>query len=167
MTVRTSRSERRSASAAGLLLAFTLGGCAAFGGSKPAPEPAATAAPAPDQLPAQTLLPGQCGVFLWTLAEPRRFVFFERAGDNAALFHVDGANVELGLTGVDGALMGAFAVKRSLRTPDGALSAQLDLTPGDALEGGQGISQARMTLTRPDGWRVVLPLAGVYACQPG
>jgi hypothetical protein len=149
---------------AGLAGLLVLTGC--MGARSVDDTPARVVAQPVDELPAQTLAPGDCGLFLWTLAEPRRFVFFERAGDQNALFHVDGQTRTLSVGATEGALLGAFATRRALSASDGTMSASLELTPGEALDGGQGISAARMTLTRPDGWRVVLPLAGVYACQP-
>ena len=49
----------------------------------------APVAPAPDvtvsgSLPSQDLAAGECGLFLWTQSEPRRFIYFSKAGSRTA-----------------------------------------------------------------------------------
>ena len=59
----------------------------------------------------QTLASGECGLFLWTLAEPRLFVFFSKAGSEFALVSVNGTSERMSQIGVDGDIFGQFMTK--------------------------------------------------------
>jgi hypothetical protein len=141
-----------------------LAGCA----SKPAPAQTVTS-PAnviarSGELPSQTLAPGACGLFLWTQAEPVRFVFFAEAGSDKAVMNIGGTQSPLELTSVGGSLFGQFMTQTIYRSPDGNVG--LSFKPGEPLDGGQRIEDGRLSLVSRDGWETMIPVLGLSACQP-
>ena len=127
----------------------------------PAPE-----APEPGNLPAQTLEPSECGLFLWTQGTPRRFIFFSRAASGQAIAMLEvGKQEQLTLAAQRGDLFGQFMTEMDYAmSGDGAVF--LHLTPGESVEGGQKISSGRIELLDAGGWSTIIPVVGVRACQP-
>lgn len=127
--------------------------------------------PAPDMptdgLPAQRLAPGECGLFLWGMSAPRRFVFFTEASSGEALVLHDGAPLQLKVTDAGGEVFGQFFTETGYMSPTGDLSVALALTPGELLEGGQRVRSGRLVTRSNDNWETVLPVTGVRACMPG
>lgn len=155
-----------------MLLFVSLIGCAGNPGgdnrqTMPLLQPASDGPLPAEGLPSQQLDPGECGLFLWTMNDPRRFTFFSEARSGRALILHDGKTLELVQTDADGDLFGAFFTETSYLTPDGLWSTQLSLTPGDMLEDGQRIRSGRLVTRGVDGWETILPVTGVRACIPG
>jgi hypothetical protein len=136
--------------------------------SKPAPAQtvmsAANVIARSGELPSQTLAPGACGLFLWTQAEPVRFVFFAEAGSDKAVMNIGGTQSPLELTSVGGSLFGQFMTQTTYRSPDGNVG--LSFKPGEPLDGGQRIEAGRLSLVSRDGWETMIPVLGLSACQP-
>lgn len=118
-------------------------------------------------LPPQKLEAGQCGLFLWGMAAPRRFTFFTEASSGSALVLHKGTSHELVVTDTNGEVFGQFFTDTQYLSTDGTWSVNLSLTPGEILEGGQRIESGRLVTTGADGWETVLPVTGVRACVPG
>lgn len=143
-----------------------LGACASSG------APAATDTPktgpsevAAASLPAQTLAPGTCGLFLWTRDEPRHFVLFFKAGDATAEAIVDGRHQTLNVDSQDGDVFGQFLTRMALSAPDGD-PVMLTLEPGEEIDGGRRVPLARLMYDNEEGWEIITPLTGLTACQP-
>lgn len=149
-----------------LLSGLVLLGACASSGTKPASDtPAAVPEVAVTELPAQTLEPGKCGLFLWTRDEPRHFVLFYPAGDATAEAIVDGRRQTLKVDSQDGDVFGEFLTQMAFSRPDGN-PVMLTLTPGEEIQGGRRVPLARMIYNNADGWEIITPLTGLTACQP-
>jgi len=116
-------------------------------------------------LPAQTLAPGACGLFLWTRDEPRHFVFFFPAGGAKARAVLNGQQTELNVVSQGGEVFAQFMTEMKMTTPSN-LSVSLSLQPGEQIEGGRRVPSARMISQNAEGWEVITPLSGTTACQP-
>ncbi len=113
----------------------------------------------------QTLAPGECGLFLWTSGEQRKFVFFSKAGTETALVDLGGEAVRMSQTGADGEIFGQFMTNMQYKRPDESDRLAVYVEPGDVLEKGQRTETARLTFIDEEGWEVIVPVAGVRACQ--
>jgi len=116
-------------------------------------------------LPAQRLSPGECGLFFWSKTDVSQFVFFMRAAEPSALFLIDEAPSELSLTSTGGTLFEQFFTEMNYLTNEGQEIA-LDFAVGEALEDGHRLPSGRISYADQEGWRTVLPIIGVHACQP-
>lgn len=141
--------------------AFLLCACAS---APPAKQPTATDLIGDTgELPAQTLAPDACGLFLWTKGEPRRFVFFNEAGSDQAVMKLKGVETALQRAGSGGEIFGQFMTRMTYNGPDGTVS--MEIEPGEKLEGGQRIDTGRLVMTNKEGWETILPVLGLRACQ--
>ena len=138
--------------------------CASNGDDRSPPAPATNTA-SKTSLDAQTLASGECGLFLWTLAEPRSFVFFSKAGSESALVLLNGEAVRMPQTDADGDLFGQFMTDMRYVLSGGDSTLSVFIQPGDQLEQGQRTQTARLTFTDAEGWETIVPVAGVRACQ--
>ncbi|MFN4023655.1 MAG: hypothetical protein ACK4MQ_02385 [Hyphomonas sp.] len=118
-------------------------------------------------LPAQKLAPGECGLFLWGMSAPRRFVFFTEASSGEALILHDGSPRRLVVAEAGGEVFGQFFTESGYSAPGADWTVTLTLTPGELLEGGQRVRTGRLVTRGADGWETVLPVTGVRACMPG
>ena len=145
-----------------VIAGFLASGCAS---APPAIAPAMSAAAATPArgLPAQTLSPGACALFLWDKADGA-FVLFAEEGARTAQIWIDGAAAPATRTAFDGAVVGQTFTQQSFAAEGRAVS--LSLTPGERIENGNRFPAGILTLSGADGWRVVVSVAGVRACQP-
>ncbi|MFN3312246.1 MAG: hypothetical protein ACK46Q_02100 [Hyphomonas sp.] len=118
-------------------------------------------------LPAQRLNAGECGLFLWSMTAPRKFVFFTKASASEAQVWHEGKALPLQMVDSHGDIFGQFMTGHDYITRDGALEVGLNFTPGERLEQGQRISSGRLVIRAGDGWETVQPVSGVSACMPG
>lgn len=132
--------------------------------------PAATPQPGQetsDGLPSQPLAAGECGLFLWDMATPRRFTFFSRAESGRALMLHQDVPVNLVATAADGEILGAFLTENQYLSETGDWSVHLSLTPGAILEGGQRVEAGRLVIRGADDWETIIPVTGALTCLPG
>ena len=151
-----------------LLCSFLLvAACASSGTEEPAvvASPGAEASPAVKALPAQTLEPGTCGLFLWTRDEPRHFILFYVAGESTAKAVLGGRAQTLEIGSQEGDVIGQFLSRMILRAEDGQM-VSLTLSPGEEIDGGRRVPLARMISRDAEGWEIITPLTGLTACQP-
>lgn len=127
---------------------------------------AAARAPA-EGLPPQRLTPGECGLFLWGMAAPRKFVFFAKATSGDALVLIDDAPKTLAMAGASGDVFGQFLTEMEYAGAASARRVKVSLKPGEVLEGGQRVESGTILFIGADGWETVLPVTGVRACMPG
>lgn len=130
-----------------------------------AKQAAGAGAAAEGSLPAQTLAPGACGLFLWTQDEPRRFILFYPSDSATADAIVNGQRTKLSIESRGGEVFTQFMTEMSFRTPAGN-PVTLSLQPGEQIEGGRRVPVARMISQDREGWEIITPLAGLTACQP-
>jgi len=120
---------------------------------------------ATNSLPAQTLEPGTCGLFLWSRDEPRHFVFFHVAGTDTAQVVFDGREQTMEIESQSGDIFGQFLTQMTLRSED-SRPVSLTLSPGEEIDGGRRVPLARMISQDDQGWEIITPLTGLTACQP-
>jgi len=115
----------------------------------------------------QVLEQGECGLFLWTLAEPRKLVFFSKAGSGAALSMIAESEAQYVQTSSAGDIFGQFKTDMTFATEASGETLNVSIAPGDMLEDGQRTEAASLTLTGGDGWETIVPVRGVRACRAG
>ena len=119
------------------------------------------------ELAAQRLEAGECGLFLWSRADENEFIFFSKAGSEAALFQNDEIEESLSLVGVSGDIFGQFLTGMVFHSNTTGHVVALALVPGEAMAEGQKVSAGSITVTDQAGWETVLPIVGVRACLSG
>lgn len=151
---------------AAVTLALALGACSSTQ-KEDTPGMLSSAGPGGDQsgLPAQSLEPGECGLFLWSVSGDPQFVFFSKADTGRAKLLLDGVETPLTLTAIDGNIFGQFTT-RSVWVVDGqGAQVDLELVPGEVLIDGQRVSGGRLKQVDPEGWETFVPVAGARACM--
>ncbi|MDJ0920784.1 MAG: hypothetical protein QNI84_06620 [Henriciella sp.] len=116
-------------------------------------------------LSAQSLEPGECGLFLWSKTDTNRFAFFSKALSGTAVFKPAEEELRLTQSRSRGTIFGQFTTDMGYTASDGSEVA-LTFQPGETLNGGQRVEAGLITVTDPDGWQTKLPILGVRACQP-
>lgn len=116
-------------------------------------------------LPAQTLAPNECGLFLWSKTDTSKFIFFAKAGTREALFLFEGLATQLRPVSEGGEIFGQFYTDTSYATEAGR-EVLLSYDIGETLTDGARISNGTVQFEDEKGWRTVLPVLGVRACQP-
>jgi hypothetical protein len=122
---------------------------------------APTGLPRLGPMPAQTLSPGECALFLFTRTEPSQFVAFAQADGESLLLNLGGVATALSGVAPIGALDDAF--EQTYRGEN--LDARLTATLAESLPQGRRAPQAVLRLVAPDGAAQVTPLAGLVACE--
>jgi len=107
----------------------------------------------------KTLAAGECGLYVWTADAAKTFTLF--AGPMGVSFLRSGAEIPL--------------VEKNPTTPPAQARKFVDesgkeinltlLSPQD-IEGGTRYKTGRLTSLAEDGWEKVVPIVGLYACQP-
>ncbi|MBA3070120.1 MAG: hypothetical protein FP825_16750 [Hyphomonas sp.] len=154
-----------------LVAALVLTACAGTPRTTTAETAQATAA-AIDSVPAgglppQRLEPGQCGLFLWGMSAPRKFVFFSEATSGTALALLDDMPQKLRMTSAAGDVFGQFLTDMEFQDAATGRSVHILINPGEPLEGGQRVDTGNLLVRSADGWETILPVTGVRACMPG
>ena len=127
---------------------------------------AAARAPA-EGLPPQRLTPGECGLFLWGMAPPRKFAFFAKATSGDALVLIGDTAKSLPMATASGDVFGQFLTEMEYAGAASTSRVKVSLKPGEILEGGQRVESGTILFIGADGWETVLPVTGVRACMPG
>jgi hypothetical protein len=113
----------------------------------------------------QDLLPGECGLFLWSKTDISKFIFFSKAQTGQATFAQGAEPASLAQTNAGGDIFGQFNTLSSYKFEDGK-NLSLSIGPGEELDGGQRIENGLVTITDLEGWVTKLPVVGVRACKP-
>ncbi len=109
--------------------------------------------------PSKTLSPGECGLYVWTADMTKTFKLF--AAPTEISYFADDESVSLA------ELNPATppAADRKFIDPDGK-SLELTLLSPQDIDGGVRYKAGRLTSLSDDGWEKVVPIVGLYACQP-
>lgn len=116
-------------------------------------------------LPPQILLPGQCGLFMWSQTDVSKFIFFRRAGDSTANLLIGSDETELLVRDFSGDIFGQFFTSQKFSAIKTAHLVDVDFEPGEDLIDGARIESGRIRITDPEGWQTTIPVLGVRACQ--
>lgn len=118
-------------------------------------------------LSSQQLTSGECGLFMWTLAEPRKLIFFSRAGSGAAVSAINDKDVSYTQTDSGGEIFGQFKTLMTFTSAAGDETLKVSFVPGVMLDEGQRTEAASLTVIDAEGWETITPVRGVRACQVG
>ena len=115
-------------------------------------------------LQAQKLATGECGIFFWTNALPRTFVFFHKQGEVNAKYYLQGTEIALQTSqNTNGITDGTGFMIDYTGADFQAFSIKGQFT--DLIEGGRRISNATIKTKKPDAWEEIHPVSGVYVCK--
>lgn len=115
------------------------------------------------ELPAQTLAPNSCAMFLWDRASERR-VLMAMAQPPTIRINSGGVR-DMAQRSASGAPVMGFAPNATYADTTLTIALTLTITPNAAGIGGAVIRDGVMTITGPDGAAIVTPVAGLIGCQ--
>ena len=115
------------------------------------------------RLPAQTLAPGECGLFVFRRDDARSFTLFAREGAGAKLF--DGQERILSQTDKSGTPYDLQYPVQSFVTDQG-MRVDLTLSDPQVLDQGTRYTNGLLEQTLPDGWSLKMPVAALSICLP-
>ena len=145
------------------LLGLVLTGCASISGNS---EESNTETPQPtNQLSARDLGPGDCGLFVWTMPPDRRFILFSDNVSGAAAWFNAGEERNLILQDKAGDPAYGQYAEQSFTGTDGQVL-ELSLIQGEDIVQGTRFPEGTLKISGEDGWRKVVPVSALAACQP-
>ncbi len=114
-------------------------------------------------LPPQSLEIGECGLFLWTLDDQNTLVFFQKQNAKKALYMDGDKQIDLTKANVKNTISTTdeFNIPYKARTYS---HIELKGRFTETLQQGYRV-RARLKAKKPDGWNIIIPLAGIYACK--
>jgi len=134
-----------------LILAICLTGCASFDGvTKPKTERTG--------LTPRKLSPGDCGLFVWKADSAKTFILF--ADQNEAALYRNGSEVVLTPIANTGS-----PNDRMFTDPEGE-TLTLSLLSPQSIDGSTRYKSGRLTGRDTNGWDIVIPIVGIFTCQP-
>ena len=133
-----------------LAIGLVLAGCATSG-EDVAKDKAAIAG--------KTLAAGECGLYVWTADASKTFTLFATPSEISYL------RQSKTITLIEKNPTTPPASSREFVDPDGK-SLSLTLLSPEEIEGGVRYKAGRLTSVSEDGWEKVVPVVGLYACQP-
>ncbi|PWE17107.1 hypothetical protein DDZ18_10435 [Marinicauda salina] len=154
--------------AATLAAILLLTGCAQIPGAAPnvAPaEPAAGAETRLEQLPPQQLAEGECGLFVWTRAQPHRFILFENESRGMARILHDARILNIATHGGPAAFSTGTPVERTYRDAENGLIFTLEGEAGEPTAAGVRLQRGLLRTRLADGAEIVAPVLGVRSCR--
>lgn len=151
-----------------VLGALSLAACASGGESKNAsvnksapssPGASATAGALPD-----AVLPrGGCGMILWTLDIERPIPVFRAVSEKGAEIVIDGQLRRLILDEADGGA--GFGVHEIQKFTGDGLTVNVRVRFALGFEGGSYLERGLVSIEKADGWKTVIPAAGIAGCR--
>ena len=115
----------------------------------------------------QRLLNGECGLFLWERSEQRELIFFGQGRQAEGKMQVAGQEVTLERVSAEGdAVFGQYPVQ-TYRRSDLSAHLTLEFESRPNMSGGAAVPRGSLRFEQTGGWNLVVPVAGLVACQPG
>jgi hypothetical protein len=113
----------------------------------------------------QRLLNGECGIFLWERSEERELVFFG-AGDRAeGKMQVAGQEVTLERTSAEGRVVFGQYPMQTYRRGDLTVQLSMEFETRPNMASGAVVPRGSLRFEQTGGWNLVMPVAGMVACQ--
>ncbi len=117
------------------------------------------------RLSAQRVVPGECGVFLWSLSASQ-LILFTSTRTRAAVMSLDGEETSLPRLAASGPpIIAGHVANQTFRSSDGQITAYVQMRRGELVEGGRRISESVLRVIHASGWELVLPVAGIAYCR--
>lgn len=110
-------------------------------------------------LSSKTLAAGECGLYVWTANAAKTFTLF--AAPNEVSYLENGKTMIL----TEKNSTTPHQTDREFIDEAGKLLSLTLLSP-ENIEGGTRYKAGRLTSLSEDGWQKVVPIVGLYACQP-
>ncbi|MEM6648680.1 MAG: hypothetical protein AAF603_00355 [Pseudomonadota bacterium] len=132
------------------------------------PISADTEAPDLGALEAYSIPNGQCGMVLYTQSAIRPVPIFRSTDDGKGLMQIEGKLTTLTLVGRGGeSRMGVPSQQyfEAGAAEDSKIKAAVLTSWGQTFPSGAYVQEGTITLTAPDGWSRVLPVAGIAGCR--
>lgn len=107
----------------------------------------------------KTLATGECGLYVWTADAAKTFTLFAAPSE---VSYLKGGKT-IALTEKNSTVPPAST--REFMDPEGK-SLNLTLLAPQEIENGIRYKAGRLTSLSDDGWEKVVPIVGLYACQP-
>ena len=151
------------------LAAFFLVGCSTDAGLVAGDDKAAisaqeaSSAPVVGSLPEASIPMGACGMILWTLDQARPSAIFRQVAGKGAEINLDGAVASLDLVQADG--RSESAVFDQQRFSAGEITVEVRVNFSQGFDGGSYVERGLVSIEKPDGWRTVIPAAGIVGCR--
>ena len=133
-----------------LALGLLLAGCATLAPQSETEMPAFSG---------KTLAPGECGLYVWTADAAKTFTLFASPSEITYLQ----AGRDMPLT--EKSPTTPPSINREFIDSDGKRLSLTLLSPQD-IDGGTRYKSGRLVSLSEDGWEKVVPIVGLYACQP-
>jgi hypothetical protein len=102
-------------------------------------------------------------MILWTLDAQRPIPVLRATAGKGAEISIKGAGRKLALTGTDGAA--AFGVFEEQTFAGEGLTATVKVAFGLGFDGGAYLERGLISIELADGWKTVVPTAGVAGCR--
>ncbi len=120
-----------------------------------------------EELPAQPLNPGSCGMFLWgqSAGEPV-FVLAAYAQPAEARVRIDGRDRTLRRTAAEGQSASGHFERQTYTDRGVSITVDVEFAADRAMVDGVAIEQASMRVLDSDGWETIIPVGGLVGCQP-
>lgn len=156
------------AAGAAAIAAFSLSACASGGKSKDAAvnkgsPTLAGATVTAGALPDAALPKGGCGMILWTLDIERPVPVFRAVSQEGAEIVIDGVLRQLQLAEADGG--SGFGVYESQKFSGEGVTVSVRVRFGLGFEGGSYLERGLVSIEKADGWKTVIPAAGIAGCR--
>lgn len=107
----------------------------------------------------KTLAPGDCGLYVWTAGTAKTFTLFASPSE---ISYFKGSS-EIRLTEEQAST--PPKTTRKFKDEAGKVLSLTLLSPQE-IDGGIRYKSGRLTSLSDDGWDIVVPVVGLYACQP-
>lgn len=143
------------------IAALLLSACASIAETKPGEPFKTQAAIEADHLKPVNLLTGECGLFIWTADDARRFILFHSETTKAGRWLHDGEEVALRILSTSVSQAGAFTYETAT-----GLRLDLTLTRREAIDGGVRYKSGTISHKSDEAWERVEPVVGLQTCQP-
>ncbi len=115
-------------------------------------------------LPQSGLPDGKCGLILWTLEQDRPAAILRLVAGEKAEISVNGVQTFLTLDEASGA-SGFGVFENQSFTSEQGFSAAVTFRFGLGFEGGSYVERGLVSVETEEGWRLVVPTAGIAGCR--
>ncbi len=118
------------------------------------------------ELRPQRLFEGECGLFLWERSEERELVFFGRGRQAEGKMQVAKQEIILKRISAEGdVVLGQYPVQTYQRD-DLTVYLTLEFEARPNMSDGAVVPRGSLRFEQTGGWNLVIPVAGLVACQP-
>lgn len=117
-----------------------------------------------DRLTPRNLNNGECGIFVWTADNAKRFIFFSQADKPTASWWSKDGEIEISRRASDSISAFDQLPAQNFDIPSGGALKVALFDPED-VDNGTRYKSGAITQTTVDGWEKVIPVIGMSACN--